>query len=45
VGVGVDLDRPAIDFALLVKSFKLYDDSPILDPEAIRPALAKGLRG
>jgi acetolactate synthase I/II/III large subunit len=44
VGVGVNLDRPATDFALLARSFNLYGDGPILDPEAIRPALQKGLK-
>jgi hypothetical protein len=44
VGVGVNLDRPATDFALLARSFNLYGDGPILEPEAIRPALARGLK-
>jgi acetolactate synthase I/II/III large subunit len=44
VGVGVNLDRPATDFAMLAQSFNLYGDGPILDPEAIRPALARGLK-
>jgi acetolactate synthase I/II/III large subunit len=44
VGVGVNLDRPATDFALLAKSFNLYGDGPILDAEAIRTALARGLK-
>jgi acetolactate synthase-1/2/3 large subunit len=44
VGVGVNLDRPATDFAMLARSFHLYGDGPILDAEAIRPALARGLK-
>jgi acetolactate synthase-1/2/3 large subunit len=44
VGVGVNLDRPATDFAMLARSFNLYGDGPILDPEAIRPALTRGLK-
>jgi acetolactate synthase-1/2/3 large subunit len=44
VGVGVNLDRPATDFGLLAKSFQLYGEGPILDPEAIRPALTRGLQ-
>jgi thiamine pyrophosphate-dependent acetolactate synthase large subunit-like protein len=44
VGVGVNLDRPATNFGLLAKSFNLYGEGPILDSEAIRPALARGLR-
>ena len=44
VGVGVNLDRPATDFAMLARSFNLYGDGPILDAEAIRQALARGLK-
>jgi thiamine pyrophosphate-dependent acetolactate synthase large subunit-like protein len=44
VGVGVNLDRPATDFATLARSFNLYGDGPIIDAEAIRPALARGLK-
>jgi acetolactate synthase I/II/III large subunit len=44
VGVGVNLDRPATDFATLAKSFNLYGDGPILDAEGIRPALVRGLK-
>jgi acetolactate synthase I/II/III large subunit len=44
VGVGVNLDCPATDFAMLARSFNLYGDGPILDSEAIRPALARGLK-
>jgi thiamine pyrophosphate-dependent acetolactate synthase large subunit-like protein len=44
VGVGVSLEGPATDFATLAKSFGIYGDGPILDPEEIRPALEKGLK-
>jgi acetolactate synthase I/II/III large subunit len=44
VGVGVSLDRPATDFATLAKSFNLYGDGPIVDPQDIRPALERGLK-
>jgi acetolactate synthase-1/2/3 large subunit len=44
VGVGVSLDRPATDFATLARSFSLYGTGPVLDPEEIRSALAKGLK-
>jgi len=43
VGVGVSLEGPATDFATLAKSFGIYGEGPILDPEEIRPALARGL--
>jgi acetolactate synthase I/II/III large subunit len=44
VGVGVSLEGPDTDFATLAKSFGIYGDGPILDPEEIRPALERGLR-
>ena len=44
VSVGVNLDRPATDFGMLAKSFQLYGEGPILDPEDIRPAIARGLK-
>ena len=44
VGVGVSLDGPATDFAALAKSFGIYGEGPILDPEEIRPALERGLK-
>src|SRR5215470_6132047 len=43
VGVGVSLEGPATDFAALAKSFGIYGEGPILDPEEIRPALERGL--
>ncbi|MGH7342688.1 MAG: thiamine pyrophosphate-dependent enzyme, partial [Candidatus Rokuibacteriota bacterium] len=43
VGVGVTLDHPATDFSMLARSFGLYGDGPVVDPEEIRPALARGL--
>src|SRR5881397_497843 len=44
VGVGVSLEGPATDFATLAKSFGLYGDGPIVNPEEIRPALERGLK-
>jgi len=44
VGVGVSLEGPATDFATLAKSFAIYGEGPILNPEEIRPALERGLR-
>jgi acetolactate synthase I/II/III large subunit len=44
VGVGVSLERPATDFAMLAKSFGIYGEGPILDPAEIRPALERGLK-
>ena len=31
------------DFAMLARSFGLYGDGPVLDPDQIRPALARAL--
>ncbi|MBI3319215.1 MAG: hypothetical protein HYZ89_01320 [Candidatus Omnitrophica bacterium] len=44
VGVGVSLARPSTDFATLAKSFNLYGEGPITDPQEIRPALQRGLK-
>ena len=44
VGVGVSLEGPATDFATLAKSFGIYGEGPILEPEEIRPALERGLK-
>jgi len=44
VGVGVSLEGPATDFATLAKSFGIYGEGPILEPEDIRPALERGLK-
>jgi acetolactate synthase I/II/III large subunit len=44
VGVGVSLEGPATDFATLAKSFGLYGEGPIVDPNDIRPALERGAK-
>ena len=44
VGVGVSLEQPATDFGNLARSFGLYGEGPIRDPEEIRPALERGLK-
>jgi thiamine pyrophosphate-dependent acetolactate synthase large subunit-like protein len=44
IGIGVSLEGPDTDFATLAKSFGIYGDGPILDPDAIRPALERGLK-
>jgi thiamine pyrophosphate-dependent acetolactate synthase large subunit-like protein len=44
IGVGVSLEGPATDFGALARSFGLYGEGPIVDLEAIRPALERGLR-
>jgi thiamine pyrophosphate-dependent acetolactate synthase large subunit-like protein len=44
VGIGVSLEGPATDFATLAKSFGLYGEGPIVDPEGIRGALERGVK-
>jgi acetolactate synthase-1/2/3 large subunit len=44
VGVGVALDSPATDFATLARSFSLYGEGPIVDPDDIHAALERGVK-
>ena len=44
VGIGVNLDAPATDFANLARSFGLYGEGPIHDPDEIHSALERGLK-
>ena len=44
VGVGVSLEGPATDFAMLAKSFGLHGEGPIVDPDEIRSALQRGVK-
>jgi thiamine pyrophosphate-dependent acetolactate synthase large subunit-like protein len=43
VGVGVSLEGPNTDFAMLARSFGLNGEGPIVDPDEIRPALERGV--
>ena len=43
VGIGVDLKGPVTDFANLARSFSLYGDGPILEPDDIAAALRRGI--
>ena len=44
LNVGVSLEGPDTDFAALARSFSLYGDGPINNPDDIAPALKKGLK-
>ena len=44
VGVGIRLEGPETDFANLARSFQLYGDGPITEPDEVRPALMRGLK-
>jgi hypothetical protein len=43
VVIGVDLVGPVTDFAMLAKSFSLYGDGPILEPDGARKAIQRAL--
>ena len=44
IGVGVNLDSPSTDFANIARSFGLYGEGPIHDPDEIHAALERGLK-
>ena len=44
VGIGINLQGPVTDFATLAKSFSLYGDGPILEPNDIAAALKRGIK-
>lgn len=44
LNVGVSLEGPDTDFASLARSFSLYGDGPINNPDDIASALKKGLK-
>ena len=44
VMVGVELERPDTDFATLARSFGLYGEGPITDPDEVQPALKRALK-
>ena len=39
--VGVAIDNPNIDFAMLARSMGLYSEGPITDPKDLGPALKR----
>lgn len=41
---GTHIDEPAVDFGALARSFGVYGEGPIEDPEKVRPALERALR-
>ena len=43
-GIGTKIDHPAVDYAALARSFGLYGEGPIDDPEKVRPALERAIR-
>lgn len=43
-GIGTRIESPPVDFAALARSFGLYGEGPIIDPENVRPALERAIR-
>jgi benzoylformate decarboxylase/acetolactate synthase-1/2/3 large subunit len=39
--IGMEIDRPAPDFATLARSFDWYSEGPISDPDLVREAVAR----
>jgi thiamine pyrophosphate-dependent acetolactate synthase large subunit-like protein len=42
--VGMEMAKPAVDFANLARSFSLYGEGPITEPEQIRPAVERAIK-
>ena len=42
-GIGTNIDSPNIDFASLAKGLGVWSEGPITDPDALGPALKRGL--
>jgi len=41
--VGMQMEKPPVDFANLARSFGIFGEGPITEPEKIRPALDRAL--
>ncbi len=44
VKIGIGLEEPETDFAMLAKSFGLYGEGPIEDPDQVGAALKRGIK-
>ena len=42
--IGAKLGDPAVDYAELARSFGLYGEGPLEDPDDLRPALERAIR-
>ena len=42
--VGMEMGKPPVDFANLARSFSLYGEGPITEPEQIRPAVERAIK-
>lgn len=43
-GIGTHVDDPAIDFAMMAKSFGVHGEGPVRNPADLRPAVERGLK-
>jgi thiamine pyrophosphate-dependent acetolactate synthase large subunit-like protein len=44
VKIGIGLEEPDTDFAMLAKSFGIYGEGPIEDPDQVGPALKRAIK-
>ncbi|HWP60428.1 MAG TPA: thiamine pyrophosphate-binding protein [Candidatus Acidoferrales bacterium] len=42
--VGMRMEKPPVDFASLARSFGIYGEGPVTDPDQIRPALDRAVK-
>ena len=43
-GIGMRMESPPVDFAMLAKSFSIASEGPIEDPAKIQPAISRALK-
>ena len=43
-GIGTHVDDPAIDFAMMAKSFGVNSEGPVRNPADLRPAIERGVK-
>ncbi len=43
-GIGMRMESPPVDFAMLAKSFGIFSEGPIVDPTKIQPAVRRALK-
>ncbi|MBM4260116.1 MAG: thiamine pyrophosphate-binding protein [Deltaproteobacteria bacterium] len=42
--IGMEMAKPAVDFANLARSFSIHGEGPITEPEQIRPAVERAIK-
>lgn len=43
-GIGMRMESPPVDFAMLAKAFGIFSEGPIVDPTKIQPAVRRALK-